>query len=82
MLEKKFTTFHASNVLLQQQYREHRFKKYYELISCLLVVEKNNELSMINHQSYLTRFEPFPEVNLISSQTCGRGRGRGRGRTF
>ena len=25
MLEKTFTTFHASNVLLQQQYRERRF---------------------------------------------------------
>ena len=27
MLEKTFTTFHALNVLLQQQYRERRFKK-------------------------------------------------------
>ena len=25
MLEKTFTTFHTSNVLLQQQYRERRF---------------------------------------------------------
>ena len=25
MLEKTFTTFHASNVLIQQQYRERRF---------------------------------------------------------
>ncbi|XP_070013695.1 uncharacterized protein [Nicotiana sylvestris] len=33
MLEKTFTTFHASNMLLQQQYRETGFKKYYELIS-------------------------------------------------
>ena len=37
MLEKTFTTFHASNVLLQHQYRECRFTKYSELISCLLV---------------------------------------------
>ena len=28
MLEKMFTTFHASNVLLQQQYIERRFTKY------------------------------------------------------
>ena len=34
---------------------------------------------MINHQSRPTRFEPFPEVNAISSQTRGRGQGRGRG---
>ena len=81
MLEKTFTTFHASNVLLQQQYRERRFKKYYELISCLLVIEQNNELLMKNHQSRLTGIEPFPEVNAISSQTNGRGRSHGHGRS-
>jgi hypothetical protein len=32
MLEKIFSTFHASNLLLQQQYRERGFKKYSELI--------------------------------------------------
>ena len=42
--KKTFTTFHASNVLMQQQYRERRFTKYSELIACLLVTEKNNEL--------------------------------------
>ena len=80
MLEKTFTTFHASNVLLQQQYRERRFKKYYELISCLLVAKQNNELLMKNHQSRPIGTEPFPKVNVISSQTNGRGRRRGRGR--
>ena len=33
MLEKTYFTFHASNVFLQQQYRERRFVKYSELIS-------------------------------------------------
>ncbi|WJZ86250.1 hypothetical protein VitviT2T_005726 [Vitis vinifera] len=80
MLEKTFTTFHASNVLLQQQYRERRFTKYSELISCLLVAKQNNEFLMRNHQSRPTGSEPFPEVNAISSQTRGRGRGQGRGR--
>ena len=28
MLEKTFTTFHALNVLLQQQYRERKFTEY------------------------------------------------------
>ncbi|KAJ9558153.1 hypothetical protein OSB04_012767 [Centaurea solstitialis] len=46
MLEKTFSTFHASNMLLQQQYRERGFKKYCDLISCLLVAEQNNELLM------------------------------------
>ena len=79
MLEKTFTTFHALNVLLQQQYREPRFKKYSELISCLLVAKQNNELLMKNHQSCPTGTEPFLKVNAISSQTNGRGRSHGRG---
>ena len=48
MLEKTYTTFHASNVLLQQQYRECKFTKYSELISCLIVAEQNNELLLKN----------------------------------
>ena len=60
MLEKTFTTFHASNVLLQQQYRERRFTEYSQLISCLLVAEQNNELLMKNHQSRPTGSEAFP----------------------
>ena len=79
MLEKMFITFQASNVILQQQYKERRFTKYSELISCLLVAEQNNELLMKNYQSRLTGSEPFPEVNVISSQTHGRGHGRSRG---
>ena len=44
MLEKTYTTFHASNMLLQQQYRARCFTKYSKLIACLLVAEQNNEL--------------------------------------
>jgi hypothetical protein len=54
MLKMTFFTFHASNVLLQRQYREKRFKKYSDLISCLLVAEQNNELLMKNHKIRLT----------------------------
>ncbi|XP_070679404.1 uncharacterized protein [Malus domestica] len=39
LLEKIFSTFHASNVLLQQQYRARGFTKYNQLISVLLVAE-------------------------------------------
>jgi len=51
MLEKTLTTFHASNLVLQQQYRERRFKKYSELISCLLVAEQHNTLLLKNHEA-------------------------------
>ncbi|PIN04690.1 hypothetical protein CDL12_22774 [Handroanthus impetiginosus] len=90
LLEKTFSTFHASNVLLQQQYREKGFKKYFELISCLLVAEQNNELLMRNHEIRPTGSAPFPEVNAMlynnfergnkHGRNHGHGRGRGRGR--
>ena len=86
MLEKTFTTFHASNLLLQQQYREKGFKKYSELIVCLLLAEQNNELLLKAHDSRPTGSSPFPEANATQSSRSyrgperGRGRGRGRGR--
>ena len=82
MLEKTFSTFHASNLLMQQQYREKGFKKYSQLISCLLVAEQNNELLMKNHEARPTGSVPFPGVNVTAyqphNQIQGRGRGRGR----
>ncbi|KAJ3672346.1 hypothetical protein LUZ60_007067 [Juncus effusus] len=86
MLEKTFITFHASNIILQQQYREKGFKKYSELISCLLVAERNNKLLLKNHESRPTGSRPFPEANAAAfngrnrGHGPGRGRGRGRGR--
>ena len=49
MLEICFTIFHASNVLMQQQHRKRQFTKYFELIACLLVAEKNNKFLLQNH---------------------------------
>ncbi|XP_068306556.1 uncharacterized protein [Pyrus communis] len=66
MLEKTFNTFHASNVLLQQQYRARCFTEYNQLIFVLLVVEQSNEILMKNHQSRPTGSAPFPEVNVAS----------------
>ncbi|XP_073309892.1 uncharacterized protein [Primulina huaijiensis] len=64
MLEKTFSTFHASNVLLQQQYRKCGFQRYSELISCLLVTEQNNEILMKNYQIRPNGSTPFPEANI------------------
>ena len=81
MYEKTFSTFHPSNMLMQQQYRECNFKKYSELISCLLVAEQNNELLLKNHQSRPTGFAPFPKVNKTSFNNRGNnGQRRGRGK--
>ena len=75
MLEKIFSTFHASNVLLQQQYREKGFKKYSELISCLLVAERNNELLLKNHETRPAGAAPFPEVNVANYPRRGKWQG-------
>lgn len=67
MLEKTLSTFHASNVLLQQQYRRNGFTKYSELVCCLLT-EQNNELMLKNHQSRPTGSAPFPKLNVASQE--------------
>ncbi|XP_060202675.1 uncharacterized protein LOC132631092 [Lycium barbarum] len=77
LLEKTFTTFYASNVLLQQQYREMGLKRYSELISHHLVAEQNNGLLMKNHESRPTGSNPFPEVNETHFHQDKRGKGRG-----
>ncbi|GAV85820.1 UBN2 domain-containing protein, partial [Cephalotus follicularis] len=79
LLEKTYRIFHASNVLLQQQYRLHGFTKYRELIGSLLIAEQNNEFLLKNHENRPTGSAPLPEVNATSSEFRGRGRGRGRG---
>ncbi|XP_022013719.1 uncharacterized protein LOC110913179 [Helianthus annuus] len=83
MLEKTFSTFHASNINLQQQYRLQRFQRYSDLNSFLLVTEKNNELLMKNHQARPTGSLAIPEANAIindDTKDSGRKWGRGRGR--
>ena len=78
--KKTYSTFHANNMLLQQQYRERGFTKYSELISVLLLVEQNNELLMKNHQARPIGSTPFPEVNVVTSNEHGKNKQFGRGR--
>ncbi|XP_069151857.1 uncharacterized protein [Solanum lycopersicum] len=68
MLKKTLTTFHASNVILQHQYREKGFQKYSELISCLFVAEQHNALLMKNHESRPTGAAPLPEANVVEAR--------------
>ncbi|XP_075095422.1 uncharacterized protein LOC142173697 [Nicotiana tabacum] len=84
LIEKTLSTFHASNMVLQQQYREKGLKKYSELISCLLVAEQHNTLLMKNYEARPSGSAPFSEVNMIAAtqkserrQNHYRGRGRG-----
>lgn len=75
MLEKTFTTFHASNVLLQQQYRERKFTEYSELISCLLIAEQNNELLLRNHEARPVGSAAVPEAHAATHFRRGNNHG-------
>ncbi|CAM8976902.1 unnamed protein product [Rhodiola kirilowii] len=86
MIEKTLSTFHASGITLQQQYRLQGFQEYSKLITNLLVAEEQNELLIKNHQSRPTGSKPFTEANFVRTNKLepvnnfqGRGRGRGRG---
>ncbi|KAD1846309.1 hypothetical protein E3N88_42219 [Mikania micrantha] len=87
MLEKTFSTFHASNAGLQTYLCVQGFKRYSDLNALLLVAEKNNEVLMKNHLARPTGSMALPKANAISHNdaknfrhTRGRGRGNGRGR--
>ena len=56
------TSMHKENLVLMQQYRERRFTKYSELLSCLLVAEQNNELLMNMHGIRDSDTAPVPEA--------------------
>ncbi|XP_021762528.1 uncharacterized protein LOC110727269 [Chenopodium quinoa] len=88
MIEKTLTTFHASNILLQEQYRERGFKKFNKLMSVLLVAEQNSDLLLKNHNLRPTRsLATHHEANATSSyppetnatRRGGRGNYNGRG---
>ncbi|KAM1278647.1 hypothetical protein ACFX15_030259 [Malus domestica] len=49
LLENTYSTFHVTNIVLQQQYRAQKFTKFSDLISVLLLAEKQNQLLMMNH---------------------------------
>ncbi|KAK8310136.1 hypothetical protein V6Z12_D02G167300 [Gossypium hirsutum] len=67
LLKKTYSRFHANNVVMRTQYHEKGFKKYSELISCLLVAKQNNKLLMKNHESRPIGSTLFPETNKVES---------------
>ncbi|KAL0405784.1 UNVERIFIED_CONTAM: hypothetical protein Slati_3892300 [Sesamum latifolium] len=80
ILEKIFSTFHASNLVLQQQYRERGFKTYSELISCLLVAEENNQLLLNNHHTRPTGSKALPEISAALPEANATSSRKGRDR--
>ena len=49
MIELTLSTFHQSNIILQQQYRKRNFKRYSDLSVVLSLAEQHNSLVWKNH---------------------------------
>ncbi|KAM1926869.1 hypothetical protein ACFX13_033987 [Malus domestica] len=79
LLEKTYSTFSASNIVLQQQYRAQKFTKFSDLISVLLLAEKQNQLLMKNHQARPTGATAVPEAHYSTNQHPKRQKRRGKG---
>ena len=65
LIEKTLSTFHASNLVLQQQYRAKNYATHSELISALQVAEKHNQLLMKNHNARLVGSQAVSEAHAI-----------------
>ncbi|XP_068309662.1 uncharacterized protein [Pyrus communis] len=78
LLEKTYSTFYASNIVLQQQYRAQKFTKFSNLIFVLLLAEKQNQLLMKNHQARPTRATVVPEAHYSTNQLPKRKKRHGR----
>lgn len=66
MLEQTLSIFHSSNLNLQQQYQEKKFNKYYDLLVCILVAKKNDELLRKNHQNRSTKVSHSSKANAVN----------------
>ncbi|XP_070677953.1 uncharacterized protein [Malus domestica] len=63
LLKKTHSTFSATNIVLQEQYRAQKFTKFSDLISVLLFAEKQNQLLMKNHQAHPMGETVVPEAH-------------------
>ena len=74
-LEKTFSIFHASNIVLQQQYRQSQFSTYSDLISVLLTAEQINELLLKNHDLEPAGSKALLEAHANSEKIIGHFKG-------
>ncbi|XP_012846367.1 PREDICTED: uncharacterized protein LOC105966354 [Erythranthe guttata] len=66
ILEKTYSTLiHASHMILSQQYRAKNYTLFSELVTVLLLAEKNHDLLLKNNQARPVGTRPLPEANLV-----------------
>ena len=75
LLEKTFSTFHALNIVLQQQYRQRQFSTYSDLISVLLTADQTNELLLKNHDLRPAGSKALSEGHANSKKIIGHFKG-------
>lgn len=77
IIEKTLSTFHPGNIVLQQQYRNSKYAKYYELSEVLSVSEQQNEVLMNNHSTRPSGSMVVPEAHAsVAENSHNHKRGR------
>jgi hypothetical protein len=82
MIEKTLETFHPTNMVLQQQYRNNKYMKYCDLINVLLAAEAHNELLMKNFHMRPAGTQAHPEAHASFRNSNGKGSFRNKGQKF
>jgi hypothetical protein len=85
MIEKTLATFHPSNILLQQKYKNLKYYKYFELSEVLYVAEQHNVVLMSNRSSRPTSSIVVLEAHATVVERSrnwkwGRGKGKWKGK--
>lgn len=79
IIEKTLCTFHATNLVLVQQYRETGYETHSELITVLLVAKKHNEFLMKNRYARPIGTHGAPKAHIVQIRIDNGGKGRGHG---
>jgi len=79
MIDKTLETFHPSNMVLQQQYRKNKYKKYSELIQVLLAAETQNDILMKNFHMRPVGSQAVPEAHATFRNGKGKAPFRNKG---
>jgi hypothetical protein len=79
MIDETLETFHPSNMVLQQQYRNNKYKEYLELIQVLLAAEIQDELLMKNYNMRPIGSLGVPEAHANFRKNNGKAPFRNKG---
>jgi hypothetical protein len=79
MIEKTLETFHPTNMVLQQQYRNNKYMKYCDPINVLLVADAQNERLMKNFHMRPAGAQAHLEAHASFHNSNGKGSFKNKG---